>query len=524
VHVEVDTGMGRGGTIYYEAFELIEEILKMPNLQLEGIFSHLSCSEVAEEAYNRTQWENFRGLLEKLENQGIRIPVRHMSNSGGVLNFREFDLDMVRPGIMTYGIYPGPGTVSRADLLPVMSFKTSIVLLKEFPQGYGIGYNRTYVTSGTTRIATIPVGYGDGYGVILSNKGEALIRGRRAPIIGRVSMDMCTVDVTHIPECALGDEVVLMGRQGDEYISANEVAAKANTISYEVLCALGKRAPRVFVNKGRANTVEPRLRRIFIPDEEKSMKRIDNMIRRCFHARARDSEIGDAIYYEMFETLFGKEDRPLELRTNFKYEICINDFAGDEIGSNGSAADYFKVTTRVSYTKTLRDKVFLIGCAMNSRQLSALFEEGRCEYRWLLAGRDEAFRVNDFQVGKVRVDELDVPVIRTGCTQRGYEIWCGGESLARKVKQPVRMELEIETKKFKTNNLFSVYLVYPTRGLDICFNYEGASLKNVRHTGFFAGKHSNPEVTEEKGKWIKLRISDDEWIFPTSGVTFIWDQ
>ena len=524
VHVEVDTGMGRGGTIYYEAFELIEEILKMPNLQLEGIFSHLSCSEVAEEAYNRTQWENFRGLLEKLENRGIRIPVRHMSNSGGVLNFREFDLDMVRPGIMTYGIYPGPGTVSRADLLPVMSFKTSIVLLKEFPQGYGIGYNRTYVTSGTTRIATIPVGYGDGYGVILSNKGEALIRGRRAPIIGRVSMDMCTLDVTHIPECALGDEVVLMGRQGDEYISANEVAAKANTISYEVLCALGKRAPRVFVNKGRANTVEPRLRRIFIPDEEKSMKRIDNMIRRCFHARARDSEIGDAIYYEMFETLFGKEDRPLELRTNFKYEICINDFAGDEIGSNGSAADYFKVTTRVSYTKTLRDKVFLIGCAMNSRQLSALFEEGRCEYRWLLAGRDEAFRVNDFQVGKVRVDELDVPVIRTGCTQRGYEIWCGGESLARKVKQPVRMELEIETKKFKTNNLFSVYLVYPTRGLDICFNYEGANLKNVRHTGFFAGKHSNPEVTEEKGKWIKLRISDDEWIFPTSGVTFIWDQ
>ncbi len=186
------------------------------------------------------------------------------------------------------------------------------------------------MTSGTTRIATIPVGYGDGYGVILSNKGEALIRGKRAPIIGRVSMDMCTVDVTHIPECALGDEVVLMGRQGDEYISANEVAAKANTISYEVLCALGKRAPRVFVNKGRANAVEPRLRRIFIPDEEKSMKRIDNMIRRCLHARARDTEIGDAIYYEMFETLFGKEDRPLELRTNFKYEICINDFAGDE--------------------------------------------------------------------------------------------------------------------------------------------------------------------------------------------------
>lgn len=523
VHVEVDTGMGRGGTIHYEAFDLISEILKMPNLKLEGIFSHLSCSELPDEEYNRLQWNNFSGLLAKLDRHGIRVPVRHMSNSGGVLNFREFDLDMVRPGIMTFGIYPGPATVSRANLMPVMSFKTSVVLLKEFPGGYGIGYNRTYVTSGTTRIATIPVGYGDGYGVILSNQGKALIRGKSAPIIGRVSMDMCTVDVTHIPECELGDEVVLMGRQGGEYISANEVAAKAGTISYEVLCALGKRAPRVFVNKGRAGAVEPRLRRIFIPDEEKSLKRIDNMIRRCFQARARDPEMGDAVYYEMFETLFGKEDRPLELRTNFKYDISINDFSGSEKEENGSRENYFKVVTRVSYTKTLRDKVFLIGCAMNNRQLSALFDEERCEYRWLLTGRDDAFSGDDFRVGKVKVDGMDVPVIRTDCTKRGYEVWCGGETLARKLRQPVRMELEIETKKFKTNNLFSVYLVYPTRGLDICFNYGGSSLKNVRQIGFFAGRHPSPEVVEDKGNFIKLRISDDEWIFPTSGVTFIWD-
>lgn len=523
VHVEVDTGMGRGGTIHYEAFNLIKEILKMPNLRLEGVFSHLSCSEIEDEQYNRKQWENLSGLLAKLEEEGIEVPIRHMSNSGGVLNFREFDLDMVRPGIMTFGIYPGPGTVSKADLKPVMSFKTSVVLLKEFPGGYAIGYNRTFVTSGTTRIATIPVGYGDGYGVILSNRGEALIRGKRAPIVGRVSMDMCTVDVTHIPECELGDEVVLMGKQGREYISANEVAAKANTISYEVLCALGKRAPRIFVRKGKKGAVEPRLRRIFIPDEEKSIKRIDNMIRRCLHARARDAEMGDAIYYEMFETLFGKEDRPLELRTNFKYDITIDDFSLKEKEENGSSADFYKVTARVSYTKMLRDKVFLIGCALNSAQLAALFEEERCEYRWLLAGRDESFRVTDFKVGAVRIDGLDVPVIRTDCTSRGYEIWCGGESLARKIRQPVKVELEIETRKLRTNNLFSAYLIYPTRGMEIRFNYEGSSLKNVRQTGFFAGRHSNPEVTEEKGKWIKLRMSDDEWIFPTSGVTFIWD-
>ena len=116
-----------------------------------------------------------------------------------------------------------------------MSFKTKVLLLKEFPKGYGIGYNRTYVTKKPTRIATIPVGYGDGYGVIMSNQGEALIRGRRVPLVGRVSMDMCTLDVSRIPECEVGDEVVLLGRQGGEYIPANDIAAKAKTISYEVL-------------------------------------------------------------------------------------------------------------------------------------------------------------------------------------------------------------------------------------------------------------------------------------------------
>jgi alanine racemase len=225
----------------------------------------------------------------------------------------------------------------------------------------------------------------------------------------------------------------------------------------------------------------------------------------------------------MFETLFGKEDRPLELRTNFKYDICIDDFSKKDKNANGSAADFYRVRTRVSYTKVLRDKVFLIGCAMNNRQLAALFEEERCEYRWLLTGRDESFRGTDFKVGSVRIDGLNVPVIKTDCTNRGYEIWCGGESLAKKVRQPVKMEMEIETRKARTNNLFSAYLVYPTRGMEICFNYEGSSLRNVRHIGFFAGKHSSPEVTEKKGKWIKLRINDDEWIFPTSGVTFIWD-
>ncbi len=523
VHIEVDTGMGRGGTIHREALPMIGEILNMPHLILEGIFTHLASSEVADDPHNRRQWERFSGLLKDLAERGIRIPVRHMSNSGGILNFPEFNLDMVRPGIMTYGIYPGENTVSKARLSPVMSFKTSIVLLKDFPRDYGIGYGRTYVTDRPTRVATIPVGYGDGYGVILSNQGEALIRGKRAPIIGRVSMDMCTLDVSHIPECTIGDEVVLLGRQEDGYISANEIAAKAKTISYEILCAFGKRAPRIFVNQGKTDAVEPRLRRIFIPDEERSVSRIDGMIRRCFQAKARNEELGDAIYYEMFEALFGKEDRQLELRTHFKYGIQVKDFSEEEKSANGQAENYFKVATHIEYTKALRNEVFLVGCAMNNLQLSALFADPRCEYRWLLSEQNQPFKESDFQVGCVCVDGEAVPILRKELTERGYEVWCGGDALNRKLGKAVKIEIEIITRKLKNSNVFPVFLVYPTRGLEIFFNYGGTRMKNVREVSFFSGKHPNPEVVREEGESIRIKVADGEWIFPTSGVIFIWD-
>ncbi|HRT26533.1 MAG TPA: alanine racemase [Syntrophales bacterium] len=523
VHIEVDTGMGRGGTIYSEALPMIQEILGFPHISVEGIFTHLSSSEVEDDTYNQMQWEHFSRLLSGLDDKGIRIPIRHMSNSGGVLNFPRFNLDMVRPGIMTYGIYPGESTVSKAHLVPVMSFKTSVVLLKDFPGGYGIGYGRTYVTGGPTRIATIPVGYGDGYGVILSNQGEALVRGKRAPVVGRVSMDMCTLDVSHIPECEVGDEVVLLGRQGEGYISANEIAAKAKTISYEVICALGKRAPRVFVNQGKAGSVEPRLRRIFIPDEEKSIARIDGMIRRCFQAKTRSEELGDAIYYEMIETLFGKEDRQLELRTHFRYDVHVKEFSEEEKAVDGSVEDYLKVATNVEYTKTLRNDIFLIGCAMNNRHLAALFADPRCEYRWLLNEQSATFKESDFKVERVSVDGEGIPIIRTEKTDRGFEVWCGGDFLNRKLGSPVRVKIEITTKKLKSSNVFSVFLVYPTRGLEISFNYAGTRIRNVREVSFFSGRRSDPEVVKTEGKSVSIRVGDRDWIFPTSGVIFIWD-
>jgi alanine racemase len=522
LHIEVDTGMGRGGTMQVEACRTIAEIAALPNLTLAGIFTHFAESEILS-YYNDQQWRDFTAILEKLAAAGITVPLRHASNSGAILNYPQFHLDMVRPGLMSYGIYPSAETRAKADLAPVMSFKTRVVLVKEFPEGYSIGYGRTFITRRPTRIATIPVGYGDGFGCLLSNQGEALLGGRRVPIAGRISMDMCTLDVSQVPQCAVGDEVVLLGAQGGERITAEEIAAKAHTISYEVLCALGKRAPRVFLHQGRADRVEPSLRRIFLPDEEKSIARIDNIIRHCFHTRARNEELGDAIYYEMFETLFGKEDRQLELRDDFRYDIRVTPFTPEEEPDEAIRRDYFKVTTRVEYTKALRNAPFMIGCALNNEQLAAFFEDKRCEYRWLLNSGENVITERDFKVNRVRIDGVDVPIIRTEHTARGYEVWCGAEELKRKLNRQTRLSIEIVTKKLKSNRLFSAYLVYPTRGMEIAFHYGETGIKNVRDVGFFAGKHPYPEVIREKGKSITLKLGNDAWIFPTSGVTFIWD-
>lgn len=520
VHVEVDTGMGRGGTIHSEAILLIQRIKSLSHIDLEGIFSHFAASETMIDD-NQRQWRLFYDLQQELTRLGIAIPVKHMDNSGAILNYPSLRLDMVRPGIMTYGVYPSEETLGKARLAPVMSFKTTIVLIKEFPAGYGIGYNGSYITKGKTRVATIPVGYGDGYPFILSNQGEALVCGSRVPIIGRISMDMCTLDVTNISGCAVGDEVVLMGRQQSEYISASEIAAKARTISYEILCALGKRAPRVFLQKGKTDAVEPRLRRIFMPGEEKSIARIDNIIRHCLQTRARSEELGNAIYYEMFETLFGKEDRQLELRSAFRYNIAIAQMP--EAFEHGRRENsYFQLRTHVEYKKTIRGDIFMIGCARDSAQLAALIEDEHCEYRWMLGGDDLALE-RDFKLEKMRIDGEDIPIIEAKKTVRGYEVWCGSEKLKSKINTDVKIEIEILTKKAKSNKMFPVYLLYPTRGLEINFHYAGANLKNVRAESFFAGRHPQAAIQTNRGKSIQISISDEEWVFPTSGVIFIWD-
>ncbi len=262
VHFKLDTGMGRlgmlgriapddwpGSRYTQDAVAMIKGIAQLQGLRLEGIFTHFASSDSRDKGDAERQFCRFSRLLTALQAGGISIPVRHAANSGAIIDMPHTHLDMVRAGISFYGLYPSTEILrDRIDLKPAMSLKARVIHLKKVPAGFAVSYNSTWRSSRETTIATVPVGYADGYSRGLSNLGSMLVHGQRAPIIGRVCMDLTLLDVGHIQSVAVGDEVVIFGRQGDRVISADEVAGHLQTINYEIVSALTARVPRIYLN------------------------------------------------------------------------------------------------------------------------------------------------------------------------------------------------------------------------------------------------------------------------------------
>ena len=253
VHLKVDTGMGRIGILPDHILDLVKKIKALKNIEIEGIFTHFSVADEKDKTYTEMQFKKFMDVLTVLENEGIRIPVKHVGNSAALLDLPHMCLDLVRPGISVYGLYPSREVQKTVKLIPAQAFKTRIVFLKELPTGEDISYGRTYTTKKKrTVVASLPVGYADGYNRLLSNQGEVLIKGRRFPVIGRVCMDQTMVDVTNLPLVKVGDEVVLWGRQGHEEITVEEIAEKIGTINYEIVHMPDKkRVPKLFIKDGK---------------------------------------------------------------------------------------------------------------------------------------------------------------------------------------------------------------------------------------------------------------------------------
>jgi alanine racemase len=246
VHVKVDTGMHRLGFMPAEAVEAIAQIAAMEGLTLEGVFTHFAKADEIDPAYTVGQFEKFKRILSEVAARGIHIPIKHCANSPTILRFPEMHLDMVRPGIILHGLDPSEDVLCPSDFKPVLTLKTMVASVKVLPPGSPVSYGGTYLTPGYERIAVIPIGYADGFRRKPSNWGEVLVRGQRAPIVGRVCMDQCMINVTHLPEVKLGDEVVLIGAQGADRIRAEDVAVRLGTNNYETTSMVMARVPRIY--------------------------------------------------------------------------------------------------------------------------------------------------------------------------------------------------------------------------------------------------------------------------------------
>ncbi|PLX26321.1 MAG: alanine racemase [Ignavibacteria bacterium] len=247
VHLKIDTGMGRIGIRHENASQLFAVALEAQHIELRGVYSHFASSHDADHSFTRLQLQRFNDALEFFPTEGLPFPIRHIANSGAILQHPDSVLDMVRPGIMMYGVYPGPDVQHSIPLQPVLSMKTRVVYFKVVREGQSIGYDHTWTADADTRVVTLPVGYGDGYARRLSDRADVLIGGTRYPVAGRISMDQCMVNIGS-GSAYNGDEVTLIGRQGEEVITVEELADLCDTIPYEILTMINTRVPRKYLS------------------------------------------------------------------------------------------------------------------------------------------------------------------------------------------------------------------------------------------------------------------------------------
>ncbi|MGL4450939.1 MAG: alanine racemase [Sarcina sp.] len=256
IHLAIDTGMGRIGFLPNEDLEDIIKVCSLPGLDIVGIFTHFSTADEKDKTYTKKQFKKFVGICDELEKRGIHIPLKHSSNSAAIMDLNETYLDGVRPGIITYGYYPSNEVqLEKLKLKPALTLKTNVVHLKKLKKDMYISYGRDFKTEKETIIATLPIGYADGYTRLLNGKAKVIIRGQLAPVVGKICMDQCMVDVTDIKGVKLGDEVILIGEDNGVKFNADDMAQLIGTINYEIICMLKNRVPRIYLENGEISKV-----------------------------------------------------------------------------------------------------------------------------------------------------------------------------------------------------------------------------------------------------------------------------
>lgn len=269
VHIQVDTGMSRVGFFYQDpsrdgaAIGHMEKACRLPGLDAEGIFTHFAVADEGESgsAFTHKQYASLTDAIGKLEQRGVRFSIRHCANSAAIFDYPEFQLDMVRPGIILYGLMPSGAVRNKVPIVPALSLRSAVALVKSVPAQTSVSYGRMFTSEKTTEIATVPIGYADGYLRKFYRNACMLVHGKRARILGRVCMDQLMLDVTGIPGVGEGDTVTVIGRDGEGSVTADELAELAETISYEIVCNIAKRVPRVYLENGKITGVLDYLKR-----------------------------------------------------------------------------------------------------------------------------------------------------------------------------------------------------------------------------------------------------------------------
>ncbi len=500
-HINIDTGMGRSGFNSDKYSEINYIYNNLENIEIEGVFSHFASSE-NDFKYTEKQKDIFYQILDKLDFSPKFI---HLSNSSGAITINTEKCNLVRIGLLAYGVYTDSFIKEKIDLKPVMSFKTRISQIKTAKTGQSIGYNQTYIAPKDITYAILPVGYADGYDFLLSNKGEVEINHKSASVIGKISMDMTAIDISGL-ECKVGDEVTLLGDTIPE-IRAENIVRKYNGSAYELLCQIGRRAKRYYHYNGEIIDSSPLLRRDFFSADFSDVK-LNNIIESAIQQRMQSKQMAELLYSEILKQYFIESDNDIHYRRNFKHKIIIKE--------STDFPEYYQVHTDLSFKKILNSDYFLVACANSEENLEKYFKRKDVEYRWLL---DEKFKLdtNSFSVSNLCINSINLSheiSIKSDC----MEIYCTAPELKDLIGKEVQFSISTRTYYPKNAKQLSVYIIEMTKGVEITLESKIENL-SIEAVPIFSGKNKFPKI--EKSAISTTITSDEHWVFPTSGVVFI---
>ena len=503
VHIKLDTGMHRLGAFDKSFEELKTLIPRLKSLQVEGVFSHFASSE-SDADYSHLQEKRFLSMLDQLP---VTPRYIHISNSAAVVAGMGQATNLVRLGILSYGIRTNETSQRDLDLKPVMTFKANLSQIKRIGKGEPVGYNLSWKAQRDSIYGILPIGYADGYEYLLGNKALVLLRGQLCPVIGRVSMDMITIDLTDLPDAGIGDEVTLLGNNAPE-LRAEKLCALYGGSAYELLCQVGRRAKRYYFTDHELSGSAPLSRRDFVPGDFSDSK-LGAIIETAVSKRLGSDEIGSLVYRELLSNLFFDRDQDIHYRRGFQHSV--------EFRETGSA-EFWGTHTTLSFRKILDNDYFLVVCANREDALSRYFQRRDVEYRWLM---DENFGLaaDEFKISSIKINDLELNtslIINDGC----LEIRCTHPSLKELVGQDVDFVINTDTLYPKKSHQLSVFITELTLGVSISFRYP-ESLQQVECIPVYSGQNRYPKLIRKAGE-IAVQTNADQWIFPISGVVFAY--